>query len=41
MGVSDTTTFKPGKDALNHVLHLWATQKDTLEKSFYRTRIPV
>lgn len=41
MGVRDTTTFKPGKDALNHVLHLWATQKDTLEKSFYRTRIPV
>jgi hypothetical protein len=41
MGVHDTITFKPGKDALDHVLRLWATQKDTLEKSFFRTRIPV
>jgi hypothetical protein len=41
MGVRDTMTFKPGTDALDHVLRLWAAQKDTLEKSFYRTRIPV
>jgi hypothetical protein len=40
-GVRDTTTFKPGDAALDHVLRLWAAQKDTLEKSFYRTRIPV
>jgi hypothetical protein len=40
-GVRDTATFKPGSDALDHVLRLWATQRDTLEKSFYRTRIPV
>jgi hypothetical protein len=40
-GMRDTTAFKPGDAALQRVLHLWATEKDTLEKSFYRTRIPV
>lgn len=40
-GHHDTTTFKPGDAALSHVLSSWARQRDTLEKSFYRTRIPV
>jgi hypothetical protein len=40
-GTHDATTFKPGDDALDRVLRLWAAQKNTLEKSFYRTRIPV
>jgi len=40
-GMRDASTFKPGNDALNHVLRSWARQKDSLEKSFYRTRIPV
>ena len=40
-GMRDTMPFRPGDAALQSVLHLWATQKDALEKSFYRTRIPV
>jgi hypothetical protein len=40
-GPRDTTTFKPGDNAIERVLRLWAQQKDSLEKSFYRTRIPV
>lgn len=40
-GMRDRKPFQPGDDALQRVLHLWATQKDSLEKSFYRTRIPV
>lgn len=40
-GRHDTSTFRPGDRALDRVLHSWAQQRDTLEKSFYRTRIPV
>lgn len=40
-GSHDTTTFQPGDEALEHVLRSWALERDTLEKSFYRTRIPV
>jgi hypothetical protein len=40
-GAHDVTTFKPGDAALDRVLRSWARQRDTLEKSFYRTRIPV
>lgn len=40
-GRHDTGTFHPGDAALDRVLRSWAQQRDTLEKSFYRTRIPV
>lgn len=40
-GAHEAHTFEPGDDALLHVLREWARQRDTLEKSFYRSRIPV
>lgn len=40
-GAHDIGTFRPGDSALDQVLRSWSRQRDTLEKSFYRTRIPV
>jgi hypothetical protein len=40
-GAHDLSTFTPGDAALDRVLRSWARQRDTLEKRFYRTRIPV
>ena len=40
-GLRDTSTFTPSDDVLQRGLKLWAAQKDSLERSFYRTRIPV
>lgn len=40
-GKHDTASFRPDDAALDRVLRSWARQRDTLEKSFYRTQIPV
>jgi hypothetical protein len=40
-GLRDTTTFRPGDVALLRTLRSWAAQKESLERRFYRTRIPV
>lgn len=40
-GVRDTTAFKPEDATLLRALRSWRAEKDSMEKQFYRSRIPV
>ncbi|HET9004846.1 MAG TPA: hypothetical protein VFN39_12660, partial [Gemmatimonadaceae bacterium] len=40
-GKRDVTAFKPEDATLLHALHSWRAEKDSMEKQFYRSRIPV
>jgi hypothetical protein len=40
-GARDTTVFHPGDAALLRALERWRQVKDTLERRFYATRVPV
>jgi hypothetical protein len=40
-GKRDVTAFRPEDATLLHALHSWRAEKDSMEKQFYRSRIPV
>lgn len=40
-GQRDTSAFKPEDATLLHALRSWRAEKDSMEKQFYRSRIPV
>ena len=40
-GKREVTAFKPEDATLLHALHSWRAEKDSMEKQFYRSRIPV
>ena len=40
-GARDTTAFKPEDATLLRALQSWRAEKDSMEKQFYRSRIPV
>ena len=40
-GMRDTIAFKPEDATLLHALRSWRAEKDSMEKQFYRSRIPV
>ena len=40
-GKRDTSAFKPEDATLLRALHSWRAEKDSMEKQFYRSRIPV
>jgi hypothetical protein len=37
----DTATFRPGDAALLRTIQRWRESKDTLERRFFATRVPV
>jgi hypothetical protein len=40
-GTKDTTAFVPSAASLATALHRWSTERDSLDKSFFSTRIPM
>lgn len=38
---TDTNKFAPSSDALHSALRRWAAQRDTLDKAFYSTKVPM
>jgi len=38
---SDSTKFSPSADALDRTFQRWSAQRDSLDRAFYSTRIPV
>ena len=40
-GGTDTSTFKPSVATLDRTLRLWESQRDSIDRQFYSTRVPM
>ena len=40
-GARDTATFTPSAETLVHAMRSWSAQRDSMERQFFRSRIPV